>query len=78
MSININQVRALAIGCKEVKEKLPADSVFEYHIGNAIYSLDKMCAIWDEVAPGNYEEPENYEEFDSLWKEQLEFNFESN
>ena len=41
MSININQVRALAIGCKAVQKQLPNESVFEYHISNAIYSLDK-------------------------------------
>ncbi len=58
MSLDINQIRALAIGCKAVKDQLPADSVFEYHIDSAIYGLDKCCAIWDEVRPGNYEQYE--------------------
>ena len=73
MSININQVRALSIGCKAVQKQLPKESVFEYHISNAIYSLDKCCAIWDECRPGDYEEPDNYNEI----VEQPEFNWSS-
>jgi hypothetical protein len=58
MSLDINQVRALSIGCKAIKDQLPTNSVFEYHIESAIYQLDKCCAIWDEVSPGDYDQLE--------------------
>lgn len=54
MSIDINQVRALNIGCQKVLESLPAQSVFEHHIETAIWHLTKCSNIWDEVRPGDY------------------------